>query len=245
MRPARKPRRGGAARLLAVHVHARDHDLAYAGYVGTCRLPCTRHVAGRDRLDDLRVLGDRPAAGRPASRAPIPRLGEIRVEVGEEVVEQAVAARLGDRDVEVDVEQDQLVGAIASRDGRCRRLVRARDARRSLAGSSAPAADWAASSSSAPRTRGARAPRRGGSWSQRAIGSPSPERRSLTNAPRPCWTRTRPIASSERIASRTLTRLTPNVSTSSRSDGSRSPGPKSPRLIASSIWRAPARFAAS
>src|SRR5207244_5161453 len=52
----------------------------------------------------------------------------------------------------------------------------------------------------------------------------------------PTFTRTSPLASSARSASRTVTRLTPNCCAISRSVGSRSPGRYWPFMIARRIW---------
>ena len=62
----------------------------------------------------------------------------------------------------------------------------------------------------------------------------------VTNAPprAPTLTSIRPIASSERSASRTVTRLTPNCSASSRSGDSRSPALIRPVRIAVRICSA-------
>ena len=62
----------------------------------------------------------------------------------------------------------------------------------------------------------------------------------VTNAPPRAPTRTSmsPIASSARSASRTVTRLTPNCSASSRSGGRRSPSRSFPVTIAWRIWSA-------
>jgi len=73
------------------------------------RQPGEGCVARHDRVDDEPVLGRglRGPAGRRERE--VAGLGEVRVEVGEQVVEQPDAARLGDREMEGDVERDQLV----------------------------------------------------------------------------------------------------------------------------------------
>jgi hypothetical protein len=61
---------------------------------------------------------------------------------------------------------------------------------------------------------------------------------SVTKAPAPTRTSTRPAISSAIIASRTVGRLTPNSLARSRSGGSRSPGLNSPRATRSVTWPA-------